>query len=432
MSRAGGSEPVDAPRARGPVVGELRPPGSKSLTQRWLLLAALAEGTSTIENALRSDDVEALTGGLRTLGATVRWTGADSIEVRGVAGRFPGGGRLDAHEGGTPARFLMAAAAMSTRPSVLDGSSRLRKRPMSDGMQLLAALGAGARRSASEELPLEITPSAEFRRGGEIEIDAPASSQFLSAAALVAPWMERGLRVQVRGEAPSASYVELTVRCLRQLGAQASWDGRALQVGPGPLKSFTVRVEPDASSAAYGFALAAILPGSSVRVRGLAADSAQPDMAVVRALVALGARDASDGDGAAVAFGRALAGGELDASLWPDGSLAVMAAAATASAPVTIRGLGTLAAKESDRIDAMRAWLAAAGATVERGDDWMRLHGPLRDGEVVEVDPRRDHRVAMSAAVIGAVRGGVRVLDSRCVEKSWPGFWAAWADLLGR
>ena len=431
MPRAGGSEPLDAPVARGPVVGALRPPGSKSLTQRWLLLAALAEGTSTIENALRSDDVEALTGGLRTLGAVVRWTGADSLEVRGVGGRFPGGGRLDAHEGGTPARFLMAAAAMATRASVLDGSPRLRKRPMADGVQLLHALGAGARRQSPDELPLEITPGAEFRRGGEIEIDAPASSQFISAAALVAPWMERGLRIRVRGDAPSASYVELTVQCLRELGVEARWEGGELRVQAGPPKAFTVRVEPDASSAAYGFALAAIQPGACVRVPGLRPDSRQPDMAVLRALVALGARDASDAGGAAVAHGRALGGGEFDASLWPDGSLAVMAAAATASAPVTLCGLGTLAAKESDRIDAMRAWLVAAGASVERGDDWIRVCGPLGGVDVIEVDPRRDHRVAMSAAVVGAMRGGVRVMDPRCVDKSWPGFWAAWAELLG-
>lgn len=431
VPRAGGGEPLELPVARGPVVGELRPPGSKSLTQRWLLLAALADGTSTIENALRSDDVEALTGGLRTLGAVVRWTGADSLEVRGVAGRFPGGGRLDAHEGGTPARFLMAAAAMAARVSVLDGSARLRKRPMHDGVQLLRDLGVGIQRTASDELPLEITPTEAFRRGGSIEIDPPASSQFLSAAALIAPWLERGLRVQVRGEAPSASYVELTVQCLREVGVDAAWQDGELRVAAGPLKAFTVRVEPDASSAAYGFALAAIQPGSCVRVPGLRRDSLQPDMAVLRALVALGARDAGDAAGAAVAFGAAPGAGELDASRWPDGSLAVMAAAACASSPVTIRGLETLAAKESDRIEAMRSWLLAAGASVERGENWVRIGGPVARGPLVEVDPRRDHRVAMSAAVLGAVRGGVRVLDPRCVDKSWPGFWAAWAELLG-
>ena len=431
MSRPQGGEPLAVPVAAGPVRGALRPPGSKSLTQRWMLLAALAEGTSTIENALRSDDVEALTGGLRTLGARIRWTGADSIEVQGVGGRFPSGGRLDAHEGGTPARFLMAAAAMATRPSVLDGSARLRKRPMSDGVGLLKALGAGATAGAGEQLPVEITPSEAFRRGGEIEIDRPASSQFLSAVALVAPWMQRGLRVRVRGGAPSGSYIELTVQCLRGLGAEASWDGEELRVSSGPLKAFTVRVEPDASSAAYGFALAAILPGSSVQVPGLSSESSQPDMAVHRALVSLGAVDASSSAGAGLACGGGLGGGEFDASAWPDGSLAVMAAAAASPVGVTLRGLETLAAKESDRIESMRAWLVAAGARVERGGDWMRVQGPVAAGDPVEVDPQRDHRVAMSAAVLGAVRGGIRVLDPRCVDKSWPGFWAAWAELLG-
>ena len=113
----GGNAPLVVPRATGPVIGDLRPPGSKSLTQRWLMLAALADGESTIENALRSDDVEALTQGLRTLGARIRWAGADTLVVQGVGGRFPGGGSLDGREGGTPARFLMAAACMATKPS---------------------------------------------------------------------------------------------------------------------------------------------------------------------------------------------------------------------------------------------------------------------------------------------------------------------------
>ena len=429
----GGNAPLVVPRATGPVIGDLHPPGSKSLTQRWLMLAALADGESTIENALRSDDVEALTQGLRTLGARIRWAGADTLVVQGVGGRFPGGGSLDGREGGTPARFLMAAACMATKPSTLDGSSRLRKRPMQDGADLLAALGAKVARTGADELPLSITPADAFARGGVVTIDRPASSQFLSAVALIAPWMKQGLRVQVRGGMPSDSYVELTVQCLVSRGVRATWDSAAgvLQVSPGALQAFRVRVEPDASSASYGFALAAVVPGSCVRVPGLLATSAQPDVAVAKALAGLGAHMLADDEGLSVRFGDQLRGGSIDAERWPDGSLAVMAAAATSIEPIEIRGLATLAQKESDRIEAMRAWLVDLGVRVERGEDWMRIQGPPRAGATAIVATQRDHRIVMSAAVLGALHGGVQVDDPGCVAKSWPDFWSSWAKLLG-
>jgi 3-phosphoshikimate 1-carboxyvinyltransferase len=413
------------------VVGALRPPGSKSFTQRWLLLAALSEGTSTIWNALRSDDVEALAGGLRALGATIRWTGIDSIEVQGVGGRFPRGGTLDAREGGTPARFLMAAAAMASKPCTVDGSVRLRKRPMEDGVPLLRALGAKARRVESTQLPIEIRPH-EAEVEGEVEIERPASSQFLSAVALVAPWRAGGVRVRVRGGLPSASYLALTLSCLRHLGVEVSWNERAgeLHVQSGPLQGFEVHVEPDASSAVYGWALAAVCPGSEIWIPGLQADSAQPDMAVRAALVALGARAIERADGCGVRHAGRLHGGAFDASLWPDGSLAVMAAAATADGPVRIGGLETLAGKESDRIEAMRAWLESVGAKVERGVDWIRIEGCEPQPPVELVETHRDHRIAMSAAVVGALTGGMRIADPGCVEKSWPDFGAVWGGLV--
>ncbi|NBX24567.1 MAG: 3-phosphoshikimate 1-carboxyvinyltransferase [Planctomycetes bacterium] len=422
-----------APRASGPVSGLLEPPGSKSLTQRWLMLAALAEGTSVIENALRADDVEALTAGLRTLGAKVHWSGPNELEVQGVAGRFPGGGRLDAREGGTPARFLMAAASLAARPCTLDGSPRLRRRPMADGEALLAALGCTSRRMGEEGLPLEITPPGGGSMASEVSIARPASSQFVSAMALMAPWLPRGLRLHCQGGSPSDAYVHLTVQCLNRLGAEATWDGGKgeLRVKPSPLGAFRVRVEPDASSAAYAWALAAIVPSSRIAVRGLSPASLQPDMGVWHALQRMGAKGFEEDGAAGIAHGGPKGCVELDASGWPDGSMAVMAAAA-AGGEVTLRGLGTLAGKESDRITAMHAWLDAAGVNVERGQDWIRVHGPAAHADPVRVETHRDHRIAMSAAVLGAVRGGIEVLDPGCVSKSWPDFWTVWGQLLGQ
>ena len=422
---------LECPMATGPVRGDFRPPGSKSLTQRWLLLAALASGRSTIRHALRSDDVDALAGGLRALGADISWTDQATLVVEGCGGRFPSSGLLHAAEGGTPARVLMAAAAMADRPATVDGSDRLRARPMRDGAALLEVMGARVRRVGAGELPLEVCGGPCFGRGGEFQIDRPASSQFVSAVALLGPWLERGLSLRVRGGVPSASYVALTVQCLRGLGVAAIWDGHAIHVPPGPPQAFDVTVEPDASSAAYGFAVAALVPGSRVHVPALSLASGQPDVAVARALSDMGSTLESDASGCTISHGAPWRGGVLDASDWPDGSLAVMAVAAGMDGVTEVRGLSTLAAKESDRVASMQAWLEAAGAVVERGPDWIRIRGPFGHGRPVLVDTMRDHRVAMSAAVAGALRGGVRVADPRCVDKSWPGFWRAWADLLG-
>jgi 3-phosphoshikimate 1-carboxyvinyltransferase len=139
----------------------------------------------------------------------------------------------------------------------------------------------------------------------------------------------------------------------------------------------------------------------------------------------------ADTDGLSVRFGGALHGGSIDAERWPDGSLAVMAAAATSIEPIEIRGLATLAQKESDRIETMRAWLVDLGVRVERGEDWVRMQGPPRTGATAMVATQRDHRIAMSAAVLGALHGGVQVDDPGCVAKSWPDFWSSWAKLLG-
>ncbi|MCE9618898.1 MAG: 3-phosphoshikimate 1-carboxyvinyltransferase [Planctomycetes bacterium] len=431
-SAKGGLEVHSAPRATGPVRGAFLPPGSKSLTQRFMMLAALAEGSSTIDHPLDSADTRALGAGLATLGASVRWPERGPLVIRGVDGTFPGFGNLDAVDGGTPARFLMAAACLASGSSVLDGSARLRQRPMQDGVSILNSLGATLKQSTSAQLPITITPTQEFRKGGSCRIPAAASSQFISALALIGPWLTRGVEVRLEGEQPSLSYIDLTVHCLRKVGAAAAWRASegVLRVEPTRLKAFHVAIEPDASSAAYGLALAAIMPGSEVTVAGLPRSSHQPDMAVFDALVELGAVDCSTAGGSAIRYGSRLNGGVLDASRWPDGSLAVMAAAAFASAPVEIRGLSTLAGKESDRIEAMGAWLQAAGATVECGGDWIRVDGrSLHDRQIV-VDPRNDHRIAMSAAVAGAARGGVRISDPACVGKSWPGFWPAWQRLV--
>ena len=480
MSAAHGGGILRAPRACGPVRGNFSPPGSKSLTQRYMMLAALADGVSTIDNPLDAVDTRALAAGLATLGAQVRWPKNGALEIVGVNGIFPSCGILNAVDGGTPARFLMAAACLATGTSTLDGSARLRQRPMHDGVDLLNSLDADISRVADTQLPLRITPTELFRNGGSCSFAALASSQFISALLLIAPWFKRGMQVRFEGAQPSVSYIDLTVDCLRQVGVDVTWnsDQGTIYIPPTRLQKFHVTVEPDASSAAYAMALAAIVPGSEITFANLPRASHQPDMAVFDALIQLGACDCSSEKCAAIAFGKPLTGAVLDASRWPDGSLAVMAAAAFATAPVEIRGLGTLAGKESNRIEAMSQWLLAIGATVECGADWIRIDGRLMHAKEISLDksntnlvgtfeapldtttntnltsvvnensnaradtnsqansaeivvnPHADHRIAMSAAVAGALRGGISISDPGCVEKSWPSFWNDWHRLL--
>ncbi len=453
MSAAQGGDNLRAPRACKPVRGNFSPPGSKSLTQRYMMLAALADGVSTIDNPLDSVDTRALAAGLATLGAQVNWSKNGELKIAGVNGIFPSCGILNAVDGGTPARFLMAAACLAAGTSTLDGSARLRQRPMQDGVDMLNSLGADIARVSDMQLPLRIAPTELFRNGGACVVPAHASSQFISALLLIAPWLNRGMQVRFEGAQPSVSYIDLTVDCLRKVGADVSWnsDRGAIHVQPARLNGFHIAIEPDASSAAYAMALAAIVPGSEITFANLPRASHQPDMAVFDALLQLGARDCSSDKCAAIAFGKPLTGAVLDASRWPDGSLAVMAAAAFATAPVEIRGLGTLAGKESNRIEAMSQWLRAIGATVESGADWIRIdartntnlnavanensnaradiHSHSISAEIV-VNPHADHRIAMSAAVAGALRGGISISDPGCVGKSWPSFWNDWHRLL--
>ena len=452
MSAAQGGDNLRAPRACKPVRGIFSPPGSKSLTQRYMMLATLADGVSTIDNPLDSVDTRALAAGLATLGAQVNWSKNGALEIAGVNGIFPSCGILNAVDGGTPARFLMAAACLASGTSTLDGSTRLRQRPMQDGVDMLNSLGAEIARVSATQLPLRIAPTELFRNGGACVVPAHASSQFISALLLIAPWLNRGMQVRFEGAQPSVSYIDLTVDCLRKVGADVSWnsDRGAIHVQPARLNGFHIAIEPDASSAAYAMALAAIVPGSEIEFANLPRGSHQPDMAVFHELIALGARDCSSEKCAAIGFGEPLKGGVLDASRWPDGSLAVMAAAAFANAPILIHGLATLAGKESDRINAMSEWLRAIGAVVESGADWIRIDGrsngstqihrnnssvdanansQATPSEIV-VNPHADHRIAMSAAVAGALRGGVSISDPGCVEKSWPSFWNDWHRLL--
>lgn len=442
-------EARSVPRA-GPIRREVPVPASKSLTNRALVLATLASGETCLRPGLRSGDTDALARALAALGADVvaaeRGTRPglerhDGFRIVGTGGILPAGRdvRVDLGDGGTPVRFMLAVAAFAPRRVTVDGSARMRQRPVADGVRLLRSIGVDVSWAEAEgRLPVTVDGRAGPPAGGSLEAGALASSQFVSALLLVAPWMERGLEVRFLEPPVSRSYVDLTVDELRRWGADVSESIdargalRAVRVGPGPLAARGPwAVEPDASSALYWAAAGALVPGSDVALEGPRAGSRQPDARAIDALAAMGADLVRGPDDLRVRC-RAPAGDlrppvdglEADLGACPDGALMLAAAAAAATGPSRLTGLGTLRAKESDRLAAMADGLARVGAGARHGDDWIEVD-PIAPGHRVDavIDPHGDHRVAMAFAVLGLRTGGIRIADPGCVAKSYPRFW---------
>lgn len=430
--------PVE-PLAR-PFEASIRVPGSKSLTNRLLVLAALARGSSRLDGPLFADDTLRLAAALETLGCPIRM-GEASIELDGGAGRLPRGGAIDLGDGGTPTRFMLALAPLAGGPVAIDGSARMRERPVEEGIALLRLLGARIETTPrafagriGEGLPATVQPSAPLR-GATLEIGRTASSQFLSALLLVGPTCAGPLELRYRDAPTSASYLDLTVDALRRFGVAVGEkrdpEGRILahRIEPQPIAAARVAVEPDASSAAYPALAAALLPGSRVTLLGLERGSRQPDIRFIETLGAMGAEVRQLAEGLSVEGRGQLAAIDVDASLFPDAAMALAVACARAAGPSRIRGLATLRVKETDRLAALAAELNRVGATAAIEGDALRIEPIVGGGEAAVVHTYRDHRMAMSFAVLGLVQPGIAIADPRCVIKSYPRFWADLAIL---
>lgn len=441
----------------------IRPPGSKSLTNRALLLAALAHGTSTIRHPLvDADDARRMLEAIVRLGARVEARG-DVVVVSGVGGRWRIGAEpvtLDLGNAGTATRFLAAAAMLAPLESggvIIDGNARMRQRPIGELGAALRAVGVRARElGAPGYPPLHVLPADPAALNGEVAFSRTASSQFVSALLLVGPWLPHGLTVRFTEAPTSASYIEMTLALLRRCGAQAksgdlSRPGAATVFpmidaagGEPGLRGFTYEVEPDASGAAPFWAAAALVPGSRVLVPGLWLEggagpcSLQGDARFVRVLHRMGAQLELAPGGLAIRGDR-LAGIDVDLSQMPDTAMALAAIMCFADGPSRITGLRTLRVKETDRIAALVAELSKVGARVEAfaaaGDEGIAITpipaAARQDGPAVEFETYDDHRMAMALALVGLRRGGVRVRDPGCVGKTYPGFWQDFARLRG-
>ena len=415
--------PAERPRRIEPLATPpdvtVRPPGSKSITNRALLLAAFAEGTSTIAGALDADDVDAMIGVLVALGAGIE-RGADAIEVD--PSRQPLDAavvRLDARMSGTTSRFVLPAAALAGVPVVVDGALSLRRRPMGPLLDALERLGARVT-PLGEPGCLPVQVDGTQMAGGAVVLDGSTSSQYLSALLLSGPRFARGLRIELAGPVVARPFVDLTLHLLRDFGASASEvEPGIYQVEPTRLVGREYVVEPDATAASYFFAAAAIT-GGRVRVEGLGAGSVQGDVAFLDVLEQMGAVAHRTRDSIEVVGGGPLRGVDVDLSAIPDTALTLAAVAVFAASPTRVRGVGFIRGHETDRLAAAVSELRRMGLTAEETADGFIVHpGKPRPTIVQTYD---DHRMAMSFALVGLRAAGIEIADPSVTAKTYPGY----------
>jgi 3-phosphoshikimate 1-carboxyvinyltransferase len=431
MSPAALPDPLPI-QPRGPFVATVRPPGSRSIANRALLAAALGRGTSVVCNVTPSDDTDAMRLGLVALGVKMeRAPGGepDDWQIYGVDGRFsPVAAAIDVRASGTTARFLTAAATLAETAVVLDGTKRIRERPIADLAGALGALGARVEVLGAGGCP-PVRAGGSRLVGGEALLDVRrTSSQYVSGILLAAPYAQRDVTLRFVGdEVISRPFVDLTLAVMRDFGAEAEWRGPgAVLVRAG--RGYAARayvVEPDAQGAVYGFAAAAIT-GGRVTTPHLPRTSIQPDLGFLDALARMGCTVERGADAVSVAGPTRLRGIRVDANPWPDAALALAVVALFADGPTEIVNVPNLRIKETDRLAALERELAKLGARATAGPDWLRVEpGPPRGAEIDTYD---DHRMAMSFALAGLRIPGVAIRDPGCVRKTWPAFFEALAS----
>ncbi|MFZ5830944.1 MAG: 3-phosphoshikimate 1-carboxyvinyltransferase [Planctomycetota bacterium] len=407
----------------GPLDARIRPPGSKSITNRALICAALADGPSTLAGALRSEDTEVMIEALRRLGVRVEQdTAAQTLRVEGCSGRFPGEtAELYLANSGTSIRFLTAAVCVGQGVFRLDGSPRMRQRPIGDLLDALTALGAELHSENGNGCPPVIVRAAGLA-GGKATVSGAISSQFLSGLLMATPYARASCELVVEGELVSKPYIAMTLAVMRSFGAAVDHsDFSRFRVAAGQrYHGGRFEIEPDASAASYFFAAAAIA-GGAVTVEGLTESSLQGDVGFCKCLQQMGCAVQYDQNGITV-HGAPLRGVDVDMGDISDTVQTLAAAALFAEGPTTIRGVAHIRHKETDRIGDLARELRKFGAEVDEREDGLRIVPRALSG--AEIDTYNDHRMAMSLALVGLRVPGVVIRDPRCTEKTYPDFFA--------
>ncbi len=417
--------PWPAPHADGPVHATIRLPGSKSQTNRALVLSALARSTSTLVAPLVSRDTSLMADGVRALGVEVaEREGEWQVTPHPLAGKA----RVDVGNAGTVMRFLPPVAAFATGDVTFDGDPRARQRPIAPVVRALRDLGADVT-ADQDRLPLTVHGRG-WLLGGSVVIDASLSSQFVSALLLAAPRCADAVEVRHSGgRLPSGAHIDMTVEMLRSAGAIVEHvDDQTWRVEPGPLELGRLHVEPDLSNAA-AFLAAAVVTGGRVTVPGWPLRTTQAGDALRHLLPRFGAGVQHDGEGVTVTGPGRVEGADLD--LGDVGELAPVLAAvcALASTPSRLRGIAHLRHHETDRLAAIATEITALGGDVRETDDGLAIvPRPLHGGVVSTYD---DHRLATMAAVLGLCVPDLEVADVGTTAKTLPGFVELWTRMLG-
>jgi len=409
-----------------PLDATVRVPGSKSLTNRALLIAALADGTTMLTNALFSDDSHYFASALQSLGFEVSLDpNRAEMTVMGLGGRIPANNaELFIGNAGTAARFLTAFLTLGVGEYLLDGEPRMRERPIGDLVDALTQLGARVEAVSSQQSavcpPVRIIASG--LAGGKTLIAGNISSQFLSALLMVAPYAQSSVEIEVTTELGSKPYVDMTLSIMRDFGVVVNRDG--YQCFEIPVTHYAARatypIESDASAASYFFAVPAVC-GGAVRVENISRQSMQGDIAFLDVLETMGCIVEEAENCIRVTGASELNGLEIDMRDIPDTAQTLAAIAPFASTPTRIRGIASARVKETDRVHATCTELKRLGVQVKEYEDGMTIY-PCDNIRPATIQTYNDHRMAMAFSLIGLRVLGIEIENSGCVSKTFPNY----------
>ncbi len=414
----------------GPIRATVRPPGSKSITNRAQVCAALADGVSTLTGALDSEDTRVMIESLGRFGIEVETVDSNrSLVVHGAGNEIPAmEADLFCANSGTTIRFLTALATLGHGSFRLDGIDRMRERPIRDLLNALNQLGATTRSEADNGCP-PVVIHANGQPGGTAKVRGDISSQFLSGLMLTAPAARSSVELVIEGPLVSKPYVEMTAAVMRSFGATIEYDASMTRFhipAPQLYQACDYAIEPDASAASYFWAVAAIC-GGEVTVEGLSARSLQGDVEFVSCLEKMGCEVQRNAASITV-IGRPLYGIDVEMNAIIDTVQTLSVVALFAKGPTTIRSVGHIRHKETDRIAAVAAELRKLGANVNEWADGLTIQPGTLNPAIIET--YNDHRMAMSFALAGLKIPGVHIQNPRCVDKTYPKFFRDLADIL--
>jgi 3-phosphoshikimate 1-carboxyvinyltransferase len=416
------------------IQGHVRPPGSKSITNRALVCAALADGVSTLTGALDSEDTRVMIDGLGRLGIEVesRDSGRTLI-VHGGGGEIPAlEAELFCGNSGTTIRFLTAMATLGHGSFRLDGVDRMRQRPIGDLLTALGQLGANATSENSDKCP-PVVVHANGLPGGTAKIRGNISSQYLSGVLMTAPCTQSTVNLVIEGTLVSQPYVRMTLEVMKSFGVHVETTDKVQQFeieAPQKYRVCEYAIEPDASAASYFWAAAAIC-GGEVKVEGLSADSLQGDVGFVDCLEKMGCSVRRD-NGSITVIGGSLRGVDVDMNAISDTVQTLSVVALFAESATRIRNVGHIRHKETDRIGAVATELRKLGANVQEHDDGLTIEPPSPQSlSAATIDTYQDHRMAMSFALAGLRIPALRIANPSCVDKTYPRFFEDLTALVG-